>query len=632
MKKSTRAVSTFLYQLLFLIASGWLQQAMAQTLPFPVASYPLYMDKYRQYNVIQPWDISGNARHGNTYDPATQTFYDAKFERDSFPNNTGIPCVNKPGADAVYITIPNPYPQYTSSSSYTICFWVYWRSDMAFTDQTVIKTPDLEIRLNNSKIYLGINGSHSLQQYSSTTIFNGEGWYFIVVASSHLSYTRKYQGTAYTSELEDENAGAPYSQNFSQILDASFRGKIALVKFYDDALTTSQLDALYQEDLNWALHTYTANDVYVKKNMYAYYPLDGGGFNEFKKDAVTRFGNRDALSASGVTPAPDRFGNSNHALSFPQLNAYMQLPPFFGDYLNDYVAYNNNKQKGFTISYWMYISPAQSSPSGGIGLPFTDSDPRQKIFYGAGGGNNLFGMQKIVDRLGIFRYNDIVANSRYPWYLWLYDPLSFRAQEGWFQVIWVQYADWLRMYLFKPDGSCACQSIYLGIQDLSAANITEWGLGYRGGPSTSQDLRLDDFRIYNWPLRTEEVCALRSSESSGNTPCTICAQGVTVLRESTSTKKTTTEDTTAPLPDKGIQVFPNPANDQLTIRLPLKANTAVQVTLLNTEGKTVYKRQYTLQKGIQQIQLDHLNLLPGSYFIRLEGNNLHETRQVIIQK
>lgn len=628
MKKDPKAFHTWLFILLCLIGSGWFQQAAGQaTLPFPVAHYPLYMDMYRQFHVVQPWDVSGNARHGNTYDASANAFYDSFFDRDSFPNNKGIPCINKKGWDDAHINIPNPYPSFSSNENYTISFWVYWRGDMAFLDQTVIKIPDLEIRLQTQQVVLGINRATSMEQYSSIPVFQGEGWHFIAIASNHLFYVRKYENSQKVSFLQPGSSSNPYSRNISQLLDGSFRGEISQVRFYDATLNSSQLSAIYDEDLSWALHTSNDN-IYVKKNMFSYYPMDGSGFNQFKTDAVTRFGNRDAISASGVTPAPDRYGKSDHALSFPQLNAYMQLPPFFDQYLNDYVQYSNLVQKGFTLSYWVYISPAESSPSGGIALPFTDNTPRQKIFYGVSSSNqDLFGMQKITDRLGIFRYNDIQPGNRYPWYLWLYDPLSFRNLSGWCHVIWVQYADWLRIYLYKPDGTSACQSIYLGIQDLRASNIADWGLGNRGGPSGTQTLVLDDFRVYNWPLRPEEVFALHASESPGTaTPARACAS--CDMRSTATVINGATETT----PDRDILVFPNPAGSQVTIKLPLKENTTVQVELLNTEGRSVLKRSYALQQGTQEIILDLLAIAAGSYFIHLTGDNLNVNRQLVIQK
>lgn len=630
MKKSTRVLYASLYVLLCFTGSGWFQQAIAQTtLPFPVAHYPLYIDTFRQYKVVQPWDVSGNGRHGNTFDATTKTFYDAKFKRDSFPFPGGIPCIWKPEADAAWVNIPDPFPQYQNGNPFTLCFWVFWQYDMTSTTETVIKLHGLQVRLEGEKMILGINNAQTLIRLSTLDpSFSGEGWYFMALTDGGRTlYTRKYGASSHLQEMETIAPGSPYSINTARLMDTDFRGKLSQVRFYNTALPVEQLDIIYNEDIDWALHNIN-NNTYVKRNMYAYYPLDGAVFNDYKKDAVTRFGNRDAIVASGVVPAKDRFGRNDSALSFPLLNAYMELPPFFGDYLNDYEQYNNNIQKGFTISYWVFISPAQSSPSGGIELPFSDASPRQKIFYGTGiGDDSLFGMQKILDRVGFFRYNDIVPDQRYSWYLWLYDPISFRDLEGWCQVVWVQYADWLRIYLFKPGGISACQSIYLGIQDLTHPNIIEWGLGNHGGPSTGQTLALDDFRIYNWPLRPEEVNALHITEASNTNTLLSRACAACDLPETIVAK-----DSTGSKSDKAIEIFPNPANNYLTIRLPLKESKPIQVTILNTEGKPVFKRQYTLQKGMQQIILDHLNLLPGSYFIHLESSNLNETRTLIIQK
>lgn len=547
MKKCTKAICVSLYVLLCFIAGGW-QEAIAQAaLPFPVAHYPLYMDKFRDFHVVQPWDVSGNASHGNTYDATTATFCDSKLVRDSFPDNTGIPCVGKITDDAAWVNIPDPFPALQPNDPFTISFWVYWRNDITNSRRTVIKIPGVQVMLDYNKVTVGMNAtSNMILRTSDNVLFTGEGWYFLAVTGGdYMLYLHKYGGVASRPTMGPGTIENPYPKTISRLMDTDFRGKLSQVRFYNTTLDPTQLDAVYKQDVAWATHLQNS-DEYVMKNMYSWYTLSGATFNDYKKDVVTRFGNRDATGHANVAPAIDRHGVANGALSFPTLNAYMQLPSFFDHYLDDYVPYNNNKQKGFTISYWVYISPAESSPSGGIELPFTNNDPRQKIFYGIGNGNDLFGMQKIVDRLGIFRYNDIVPNSRYPWYLWLYDPISFRSLVGWFQVVWVQYADWLRMYLFKPDGASVCQSIYLGIQDLSPANITEWGLGNHGGPSTGQTLRLDDFIIYNWPLRPEEVNALHAAQAteqpSITSACTTC--GLTAAPAA--------KDTTLNKQDKGI--------------------------------------------------------------------------------
>lgn len=603
--------------------------ALAQS-PVPQAYYPLLTDKYRNYLVVQPWDVSGNTRHGNTFDSIGNTLYDAKLSRLKFPDTSssspnGLYFVKKELQNKALINIPNP--GINANQPFTISFWLYWNDGITPIRQTILKLPGLRIETDGFSLVVGRNNGTTLTR-TKTSMFLTPftySWLFVSVKRSangrdsvHFGWPPNLTNTA-TIPVD---VGGPNETGYplttpSQLLDSTFQGALANVRFYNTWLSNQQLDSIRAEELNQANGQYTANS-YLIKNVYGYYPLNGSNVGK----NASRFTGRDAITVSGVTKTADRFGRTDSAASFPTTNAYIKLPSFWGTYLSNYVPYTKNNPKGFTLSYWINITQSLSSPSGGIELPFDSSDTRSKIFYGRNNNQDLFGMQKIVDRLGMFRYNDITA-TRYPWYLWFYDPISFRDTTGWFHVVWTQYNDWLTIHFFKPDGKYYCQSIYMEIQNLN--QLTDWGLGNNAGAGIAQSLILDDFRIYNWPFSPNEAQKLDSLERPPSLPMArACASCITKQEEPAKAIVTP--------PASSLQIFPNPAKNSVTIKLNVQQEDQVLVTVYSTDGKAQLSKAYQLSKGNHQIILDNLNLANGLYFISIQGGGNSETRKITIQQ
>lgn len=588
------------------------QDAASQPLPPAVAHYPLRVNKYRDYIVAEPWDVSGNAHHGSTFDVAGDTLYDKSFKRINFPDTavsvTGYtyPCLQKEVFGNGHINIPN-----VATANYTITFWIYFRSDMAGSVQTIVKLPNLQIQAYYGGIMVGINNGSTLTQKVSTGnhLMTTEGWYMVCVKSSDSTMVRKYQASGFAkTDLTWNVNGTPYSTGISQLLDQDCKGGYHNVRFYDQVLKDAQIDSIYKEDTLAAIKVFSPSS-YVVKNVYAYYPLTT---SDFKRN-ISRFTGRDGTTAFGVTGATDRYSRPDSAASFSVNNVYISLPAFWNTYMLNYTPYTNAppNPKGFTISYWMNMTQSVSTPTGGIEMPFNSADHRTKIFYGRESNQDLFGMQQILDRLGIFRYNDITS-TRYPWYLWFYDPLSLRTVTGWYHIVWVQYQDWMRMYVYKPDGTMFCNSYYIEIPG-EIKNLTDWGLGNNAGGGVFQSLILDDFRIYNWPLDPQEVYGLDSLERPPSTPLNkSCGDCYTLGKEWESS-------ISVPVNDK-IKIYPNPASNKVNIQLYMNKDEQISVALTNIEGKKFLANTYELHSGDNIITLDDLRLTPGIYFVTVIGN------------
>lgn len=593
---------TILLTVLLLICST---SVWAQPLPDPDAHYPLRVDKYRNYVVVQPWDVSGNANHGSTYDARSggDTLMDASFRRINFPDTavTGVgysyPCLQKENTNDAHINIPDVY-----NATYSVSFWVYYTSGL---DAAIVKLPTFTILIKSGKVHAATNNGTSVngKTTAATGFSGGAGWYFVCVKSVDSVYIVKHGGTSVSKKQMSTNFNGPgYSTNTSQLLESSFVGGLNNVRFYSQNLTDDDVDNIYDQDVDIAAKDYNKH-MYIIKNVYAHYPLSN---SDFKKN-VSRFPGRNGTVVSGVTGATDRFSRADSAASFPTSNAYITLPDFWGTYMDNYNIYTNDTPKGFTISYWMNITSSMSTPAGGINMPFGPSDHRTKVFYGRESSQDVFGMQQILDRIGIYRYNDITA-SRYPWYLWLYDPMSFRSTTGWYHIVWVQYQDWMRMYIYKPDGKMVCNSYYIEIPE-AIKTITEWGLGNNAGSSTAQSLILDDFKIFNWPLNPYDVHGLDSLERPPSQPlakggCQPCL----TLGDPWSDSK--------PVSDKFV-MYPNPAQDKVTLRMNVNQDEQVMMSISAIDGKVYMTKEYDLHKGANIIELNNLSMPPGTYFVTI---------------
>ncbi|MDY0334817.1 MAG: C25 family cysteine peptidase [Bacteroidales bacterium] len=79
-----------------------------------------------------------------------------------------------------------------------------------------------------------------------------------------------------------------------------------------------------------------------------------------------------------------------------------------------------------------------------------------------------------------------------------------------------------------------------------------------------------------------------------------------------------------------MSIYPNPANDNFTIRL--NGNDNVTLTLVNAIGKTVYSRSDVQVNGTSTTQIDASQLAPGMYFLKVEGSRINTAQKVIIRK
>ncbi len=82
----------------------------------------------------------------------------------------------------------------------------------------------------------------------------------------------------------------------------------------------------------------------------------------------------------------------------------------------------------------------------------------------------------------------------------------------------------------------------------------------------------------------------------------------------------------------GFGMFPNPANSQLTVEVPMEAEADVQVSIIDPAGRAAIQQHRTLSKGDNQMLFDVHNLPNGVYFVQVRNGELSSTQKLVVNK
>ncbi len=82
----------------------------------------------------------------------------------------------------------------------------------------------------------------------------------------------------------------------------------------------------------------------------------------------------------------------------------------------------------------------------------------------------------------------------------------------------------------------------------------------------------------------------------------------------------------------GFGMFPNPANETLTLDIPVQAdNPSVLVSIFDVAGKLRVQEQPTLPAGDSQFTLPMGVLSDGVYFVQVRNGDEQYTRKLVVQ-
>jgi spore germination protein YaaH len=82
-----------------------------------------------------------------------------------------------------------------------------------------------------------------------------------------------------------------------------------------------------------------------------------------------------------------------------------------------------------------------------------------------------------------------------------------------------------------------------------------------------------------------------------------------------------------------LSIYPNPTNDKATISLVSSSNENLNYKLFDVQGKLIEQRELLIIPGINtlEININHLQLSKGIYFIKLATNKIKFTKKLIVE-
>ncbi|MCX6172223.1 MAG: T9SS type A sorting domain-containing protein [Flavobacterium sp.] len=347
-----------------------------------------------------------------------------------------------------------------------------------------------------------------------------------------------------------------------------YNGKIDDIGVWNRALTQEEITNLYDSSLPQS----ACLPEYVPTNgLMGYWPFCGNANDES--------GNGNNGTVNGATLTTDRFGSINNSYQFIENTDIISI------------ANTTINPQDFTISGWcklnspfvyttfniLEVANIDYTTLGGFGLRMDQNDN----FYGQG-------KYKVYAYAGLSGFGTLSSNSL---------DLNFTS-------------NWNHFVVTKQNG---IMTLYINNQLISSIPFTgqidftnAWlQIGNRqninNNPLSSRNI--DDVGIWNRALTQEEITGLYNSTLS-------------------TTELTQTND---------ISIYPNPANDHITIDCGNLANVVgYQIKIVNTLGQEVFSGAMNTQQYVVP-----LNTWTGTgvYFVKIydASNNLLNTKKIILQ-
>lgn len=81
-----------------------------------------------------------------------------------------------------------------------------------------------------------------------------------------------------------------------------------------------------------------------------------------------------------------------------------------------------------------------------------------------------------------------------------------------------------------------------------------------------------------------------------------------------------------------FSVYPNPANNELSLLIANQQSKSLQVVVTDVLGKVVEEKTMEIKETLYKTTLNTGNLNNGCYFVTLKGSTIHETKKILIQR
>lgn len=497
----------------------------------PVAHYPMEVEGEK---IFRFYDVSGKGNHGTVINESNKPL-DSVFRKAFFPNN--VACIQKYSKYNAVVSIPNVFKNsHLKEDGFSLSFWLYINinneeGNGAFQSGNVVSTSAFSIQLLRDELnavhfslYYPVAFSPGFEFIRDNTGYTQSGWYFVCISfggtnnRNIVDFVTYYYSGTYNPESNALH-GTTYENlnslsipdntkdNSGTLLDQNFQGKIWDIRFfdtylYDIAINNIRNDGWYSSRTDGAYAL--SNRYYAVENALSFYPCTiNSGYQ--LKDVYSE---RNSIDVSGISFVKDRFQNASSAIQLTG-NGFALLPNF---YMQFKASPGFDVRIGYTISFWTYIDQFIYPPDN-ESIPFTDQDILYQFYFISHPAGMLGGMGLKRDKAIINRFTNL--NPLRYWNMWLWEPVSFKNQKGWYHVILSQRANGLLAIIYKPDGTQGCRLNYFNSQDFAKQDLVKFGFGLSPqlkSPGSQSCKYLDDIRIFNWPFSQKDASILHAYE------------------------------------------------------------------------------------------------------------------------
>ncbi len=546
------------------------------------------------------WSFNGNA-NDQTPNGNNGTVNGATLTTDRFGNSNSA--YNFDGVSN-YISIPDSNTL-SNMTSITISSWVYinqWYMNQnrgwfpilvksnssapgkyglgAFT-ATSTGYPSVYGNFENNQTGVTQNNLYSINQWNHIvlTISNGNSTIF-------LNGIEVYNGVTSPTNNTIDNLPLIIGKDAPGLIEYA-NGKIDDVGIWNRALSQQEITNMY----NGVNYSDTCNAVSgsLTNGLVGYWPFCG--------NANDQSGNGLNGVVNGATLTTDRFGNSNSAYSFNGTNSQIIISD------NSQLDLTND----FTVSSWFYLNSFGNQWS------------------------NILSKHHQINGQGTYTFGIVSALIPNPQLAFQADPyFATIANSGtggqvglnqWYNCI-VSYQKSSSLLKYYLNGALiSTVNIAFNISDTTynltigheegTADLTRWFNG-----------KIDDLGIWNRALTPQEITQL-FNQNQCTTNITVTDTLVINVGQLSYTNPVTYNNT--------ITIYPNPANDHITIDCGTIANVVgYHIEIVNSLGQVVFNQpmntqQYTVALNSWSGQ--------GIYFVKVydASNTLLTTRKLILQ-
>jgi hypothetical protein len=336
---------------------------------------------------------------------------------------------------------------------------------------------------------------------------------------------------------------------------------------------------------------FTLSTQIIMSQVPTYAPTNGlVGYWSFNGNANDSSPNANNGTVNGATLTTDRFGNTNSAYSFNGINNYIRIN----------TTLLPSTPTSYTISLW-YNTQNFTAQNGNPRMLISDRNTGLSSY------KYTINLSTAGHLLGGAIYNGSGTNG---------NGVTGDAgvNNNWHNAIFIFDSSISTLYLYI-DGSLVNTS----------TNVTHWSsganptnIGYWNGfvgASGFFDGKIDDIGIWNIVLTQSEITSLYYSENA----CQSLVINTGILGFNPLTYNNT------------VTIYPNPANDQITIDCGNLANVSGwNIKIVNTLGQVVFNGVMNTQQYVVP-----LNTWGGQgiYFVKIydASNNLMNSKKIILQ-